>query len=265
MQQPVPSQRPLTDFWSRFLPPARPSAADLVIYEDALDGPRARILLLGSTPELRSLAHRHGHDLVVVDADREMYLAMGDMVEMTGPETFVQDDWLRMSPDHEFDLVLGDGAVNMLPRELHRPLLETIAALLRPDGLCILHTHTLDHIPFSSIDEVVAWHRSENRGRPFFHVRDIISHFWVDPATGALANRDFLARMGALCRKGGVTEAEYLEFARILEGDPLVLHYPREEDIARGAPSCLHIERVACADDYAGGSLKPFYFLRRRG
>ena len=263
MQQPMSDHKTLAAFWSRFLPPARPSAGDLAIYEKVLDAPPMRVLLLGSTPELRSLAHRHGHDLVVVDADRESYLAMGLMVEPPGPETFVESDWLRMSFDEPFERILGDGAVNMLPCELHPALLETIAVLLRPDGLCVLHTHILDHIPCASIDEIVARHRAASAGRPFFHLRDFFSQLWVDHATGSLANREFLARMAALLREGHITRAEYREFEHILEGDPLVLHYPRDEDIRNTASSWLRLERVVCAQDYAGARLKPFYFFGR--
>jgi len=104
--------------WKLFMPPARPSPGEVSIYtrtvEQEARGKRVKCLLLGSTPELRSMIHARGDELVSVDRDEQVFRTLEDMVEHPGEEVFVKSDWMDMDFDPSFDIILADGSMNML-------------------------------------------------------------------------------------------------------------------------------------------------------
>ena len=129
----------MAERWHLNKPPARPSAGDVKIYQSFMRQP-ARTLLLGATPEIRSLARQHGHALTSVDVDDRVYRGLESLVTWPAgeKEEFVCADWLQMDLGKEFDLVIGDGSINMIPSPSHATFLQRVAAHTRPGGLVLL-------------------------------------------------------------------------------------------------------------------------------
>lgn len=95
--------------WHLFMPPARPSGAEVLIYECALQNEmraqnNLKIVLLGSTPELRSISHQYGCSLSCVDFNATVFHILTDMVSPKGKEFFYCCDWKKMDFNHQFDL-----------------------------------------------------------------------------------------------------------------------------------------------------------------
>jgi len=136
--------------WKEMLPPSRPSSGDICIYARFLQQEiRARkpykILILGSTPELRDLASKYcllGHDLkiFILDINPEMIKAMDTLVEIGNKqEKKVIGDWLKMPfKNQSFDLVLGDEIMINVKEEKRDELLKEVFRVIKPNGAFIL-------------------------------------------------------------------------------------------------------------------------------
>lgn len=127
--------------WSCVTPPMRPSAAELAFYEKALiefcPGERANALILGATPELRSLALKHRLRTTGCDIDAGFWRAMTLLRTIEGEEEFIHGNWLEIAEDRRFDVILGDCALAMLSWEDDRLLVPKIHALLGDGGVSI--------------------------------------------------------------------------------------------------------------------------------
>ena len=128
--------------WASIGPPFRPSPADLAVYREHLGALRGdRILLLGSTPELRDLAASLGiASVTLVDMDRTVAAAMDRFVTTADRrhETLVVDDWSRMEfPAGSFGAVVGDLVWHWIRASRRAVVRDRIERFLRPGGLFI--------------------------------------------------------------------------------------------------------------------------------
>jgi len=132
--------------------PIRPSEAMMAVYERWIrrvaGGRPARMLILGSTPELRDLALALGVVPVACDHSRQIWETMGRLMQRKGAEEFLHSQWLEIPEDRPYDLVAGDGSLVMLQPEQIEPMIRKIARLLKPDGAAVLKVGARAH-PFS--------------------------------------------------------------------------------------------------------------------
>ena len=107
--------------WSKAHPPLRPSEAELAFYRKwfglALPGRHGRLLILGSTAELRDMALQRGLRPTCGDMSRRIWEAMRALMNHRGPEDFICGNWLDIPEDQTWDLILGDGSLVMMPPE----------------------------------------------------------------------------------------------------------------------------------------------------
>lgn len=134
--------------WQKMTSPARPSSGDVKIYGKFIqlttkNNKSCRVLILGSTPELRNLVLKLGLlkkiDLCLLDLNSAMIYAMNSFLEINeAKERRIIGDWLNMPfKDHYFDVVLGDEIlINVAEKDRDR-LLQQICRVLKPDGAFI--------------------------------------------------------------------------------------------------------------------------------
>lgn len=128
--------------WPGVRPPWRPSLGDIESYR-VLSGSkiRGKVLVLGSTPELRDLVARESSERpVVADASIAMLLRGASLLADAEPEReiWVKADWVAMPlPEASFDLVLGDMIWWVVPVSAQQGICRKIASLLRPDGVWV--------------------------------------------------------------------------------------------------------------------------------
>ncbi|MEM9459448.1 MAG: class I SAM-dependent methyltransferase [Myxococcota bacterium] len=181
--------------WATMTPPIRPSREDQARFARALDDaplPRdARVLLLGSTPELRSMVLERGHRLTGCDIDDLFWHAMARLRTTDGPETFIHGNWLDLVEGH-YDLVLGDCAFNMLGWDDMGRLVPKIAALLDRGGRAIfrIQARNPDH-DLRTLEDAIADFPAERTGQAFL----VAHHFLVESLRSTLhpemTNRQF--------------------------------------------------------------------------
>jgi len=95
-------------------PPARPSKTEVKIFESLLfkivKKKQAKVLVLGSTPELRDLALKYKCEVTSADISLEALIKLRSLMKQNWEnEILVRDNWLHMPLKHShYDIILGD-------------------------------------------------------------------------------------------------------------------------------------------------------------
>jgi hypothetical protein len=118
-----------------------------------------RVLLLGSTPELRSmLAGLPAVEVTVLDRVGAMITAMTRlMTRRPVAETWITGDWLTYDfADQIFDIVLSDLVLGNMPPPTAPKLMDVIRKRLRPEGYWIPRVDCVDEFSvFVELDELI--------------------------------------------------------------------------------------------------------------
>ena len=157
-------------FWGNHPVPIRPSTDEISEYRRALfeclrsvtTSSPPKILILGSTPEIRDLVAQ------LAPREAEIYLAdisyrmPGGMLKLTHfvdplRERWIRCDWLELPfSESFFDVVIGDLLLQQLPPLKEILFLEKMALMLKKEGMFISRFHFLDtEIHKTTIEEIV--------------------------------------------------------------------------------------------------------------
>lgn len=116
------------------------------------------LALLGCTLELRTLARNCGRHLTCIDHDERPYTSLIPMCYPPEDEDFIQGDWVEVDLPDRFDLVLGDGSINMLAKVRHQDFVNNLQRMLSPGG-CLIHRMLVsDDSGFDSPEEIIYWY-----------------------------------------------------------------------------------------------------------
>jgi len=127
--------------WQDISAPIRPSDEECNLYEEYVERTasdcKSKLLILGATPELRDIALRNNLKPVCCDHDIRVWKAMKFFMKESGEETYIHLDWLHMSIDVKYDIVLGDYSLNMLPQDSLESYIKHTANLTKKGGFFI--------------------------------------------------------------------------------------------------------------------------------
>jgi SAM-dependent methyltransferase len=133
----------VSHYWLRWSYPLRPSTETIAIYRDFISRKKGvkRILILGSTPEMRDLASEEADtEIWVADFSKEMLTSMLQYTRRAevARERWVQANWLNLPfQDGFFDIVMGDIVMHQVPPKLEKAFLESVRRVLKRDGYFI--------------------------------------------------------------------------------------------------------------------------------
>ncbi len=164
--------------WRSYKSPSRPSLSEAKIYESHIRKlpKNSKILILGSTPELRDLAAKYRMDVTVIDWSEEIYRALGLIMKKKGyPETFHKHDWRGMKFDDKFDMVIGDCATTVVPFKDLEVVLQNIATNLKPDGIAMQRIWVRYKGQQYTLKSIVR--AFKNKGRMYWYTRMLFPVF----------------------------------------------------------------------------------------
>lgn len=174
----------MADHWEMLASPGRPSTDELRLFKKGIDAvfrdkrekKTKRILVMGSTPELRDLAQSYQAEVTLVDINWEMTLALTTLMKTKRPkEIWVRANWLEAPfPENYFDIILGDFTFENLPFAQHDTYFRNIHRWLKSEGRYIsrIWLYRKHHQPMS-FDEL----ERVCRGKKITPA--LLSFFWV--------------------------------------------------------------------------------------
>ncbi|MBE7093859.1 MAG: hypothetical protein E7367_04125 [Clostridiales bacterium] len=134
--------------WTKMVGPSRPTVSELTIYSEYVhklmdyEKRQLRILILGSTPELRDWAFEENLDVWVMDANPDYHYTINRemrhkcIVNKTyGQETFIQEYWQNLNYVSFFDIIIGDLAIGNIPPDKVELFIQKVSTALTPNGL----------------------------------------------------------------------------------------------------------------------------------
>src|SRR4030042_5364331 len=91
--------------WEKYKPPSRPTSSEVDIYEKHIKNlpKNSKILLLGSTPEIRDLAAKYKIKIVLCDWSEKICKALELLTKNELKEGFSKQDWRKMKFREKFD------------------------------------------------------------------------------------------------------------------------------------------------------------------
>jgi hypothetical protein len=128
------------ELWTlHWVPPSRLSDSELKVFESIIKkyNKNSKILILGSTIELRELCHKYGITPYIVDYKKEVYTEWSKLLRIKGKECFINKNWLNMNFDFKFDLILGELAFTMLLWNDQIKFSRILANMLKKDGISL--------------------------------------------------------------------------------------------------------------------------------
>ena len=257
--------------WHLFLPPARPSKGELAQYERAVLSFSANChqaltwALLGSTPEIRSLAAKYQHEILCIDKDRGVFETLRLLVNPQHSETFICSDWLTAENANPVDIFFADGSLNMLPPNKHEALLGKTYNRLTPRGWLLIRVHLAESSKFTSPQEVFEWYRKSKIKEPVFTAtRTHLDMLWLEPETLRLNFVEFHKKIQGLYDEKRITKKEFEEYNKVLHFNKINLYYTTRESFECLVSIFFHIESVSYGGDYTGYTHHPIYVLRKK-
>lgn len=132
--------------WKDIKPPIRPYEDEIRYFIEILKNKvesetDVKVLILGSTPELRDIVYSFNLSPTVVDYSIENYQLMGELCSYEPNDTVVCCDWIDMlsilSPS-SFDIIWGEAAFNVIRPEYTEKLFHICNKLLKEKGQLVI-------------------------------------------------------------------------------------------------------------------------------
>lgn len=131
--------------WKKVEPPFCPSKGEVMFYEKAvkkiLKRKNPKVLVLGSTPEIRDLLAKYKKlEVYIIDAGVPVYRAMTRLMKRKNKqEKLVVGDWLKMPFKKDtFDLNLSHGAFSVIDLKNHEKFYKNIKRVIKKDGYVVM-------------------------------------------------------------------------------------------------------------------------------
>lgn len=131
--------------WKKVEPPFCPSKGEVIFYEKAvkkiLKRKNPKVLVLGSTPEIRDLLAKYKNlEVYIIDADVPVYRAMTRLMKRKNKqEKLVIGDWLKMPFKKDtFDLSLNHGAFSVIKLKNHQRFYQNLKKVIKKDGYIVM-------------------------------------------------------------------------------------------------------------------------------
>lgn len=261
-------QKNMVKGWQKLTAPARPSKGMVELYEKNIltaikNGPNFAWGLLGCTPEIRSIAGKYQAKITCIDRNPDTFHAYKTMSEPSRYEKFICSDWLDLNFKEMFDIVLGDGAMSMLPIKYHAKFLANVHQIIKSEGFAVLRIHVVAPLLFDSPQEIFEWYHKKNDNTPIYSMRAYLRALWLNMDTLSLSHAEYQTKLLEVYRNGLITFEEYKELD-VIKNHGVTVYYTKKEIFEQLISPYFKIEGVDYAGDYLIHTNHPVYFLRKK-
>ncbi|MFA6027415.1 MAG: class I SAM-dependent methyltransferase [Patescibacteria group bacterium] len=235
------------------------------LYSRSTEGAeKIHTLILGATPELRDIVLSYGHQLTVVDRNKEALEEKTRLMHYKNSplEKVIIGDWLNIDfPANYFDVILGDGVLTALDKAEQQKLLKILKKILKPTGSLLLREEAkaTEKINFDPSD-IVSHYRSGhyNIFDLFFGLRLHNKNYKaVDPKTQRIRLQDFLNKLDEYNKNGIISQEELKQLKSVAEElEHTLLSKTEIEQALHNQFSPREITH-----DIGSGHLSPWYFF----
>lgn len=204
------------DRWVKYTPSVRPSPSEIFIYSKMISKVKrfgSNCLILGATPELREMSHDLNLNVTVLDTNKYMIDKMTKLMTRQNPtENVIVGNWIDYDlVEQQFDFILGDHVINMLPLNRYASFVDKLYSLLKKDGDIITRVITIPQNPLCTNDEAI---RMYDRG--IIKYNDLI---WMiclnnayDKKTNIISYRELVLEGRELFNNGLIDKATLKQF-----------------------------------------------------
>lgn len=166
--------------WTKIGPPWRPSKKDIKFWENKilkLKKKNPKVLVLGSTPEIRDMLAKNGITPTLLEANQSMFEAMTKLRKNAkGKEKLVIGDWLKADKifkKNSFDVVIGDlPHCNIAIKDWPR-FFTGIYNILKPGGYFLVATVAYSYTERQTVKEMLNKYKKNKK-----HFKDFKNRVW---------------------------------------------------------------------------------------
>ena len=243
-------------YWSRIKPPVRPSD-DVNDYIRRQIKPRSRVLILGSTPEFRSLCHELDCEVIVADESRDIFENVSPLVTTKGPEKFLERSWKELrGMDLGCNYVLADGSFNMMPLAAAGEVVDAISKNLAPLARALIHVHyrfpSQHKSPLEIINSCLETHAEELL---FQNTWVDLANYFCDARTGGFRYAEWNRSIEKLHTDRQISPHQYRQLSLGLHDIWIYMH--PEFDFKSLWRDAFSLDDEFAPGDYANGHLHP--------
>lgn len=208
------------ELWDRFPIPARPDPEETAMEEKLMKplGDGAKVMILGSTIEYRSLCKRLGVVPHVVDFSRANYDSLSSYAkEKFEKEIFIESDWLKVDDGEKFDVILGHRPFNVIRHDQVQTLFTRMYRALKLGGTFFCRGNVKFPGDEDRLEAIVqTWGAAKNRPYRLFSYLEVPLYMHCADDEGYLDYPKARAIMAAFHERGWVNDEDYADLQPLI-------------------------------------------------
>lgn len=234
--------------WRYYEAPARPSPSDIEFIKKKIleKGKKARILILGATPEYRNLCGELGIPMILIDFSRYNYEYLAREVKNRPKEIFVEGNWLTAVLHEKFDIILADNVINVLMKKDIKKLFLNVRKMLKKDGLFMPRIYVREKGERYTGEEAIREWREERKGQSLFTAteRNLLMAVY-DFKKDIVVFGDEWEMLKKLRKKGIISDDELEGYRKLaLENSKFKFFIPLREELNKALYEFFVIEEI---------------------
>jgi len=259
----------LAQIYRRMLPPGPPSESELAVYEKfvkALKNKKgAKVLILGSTPGLRSLCLKHRVPYVSVDYHRENFAIMRQIIKYKDTGEVMVGNWCQMKLPEKYDLVMGDISFGMVPFSALDKILVRVAGSLKKDAVVVHRTWMRQKGHFKDFEKFLhdVHPKLKKQVPPFTSLALPFVMFFYDQKRERILFAQNLPKLKNFVRRGLLPKNDYQQVELFWSRYKMPNYYPLKEKYEKKIKKYFRIRQVLYGKDWFR-QYAPIYILKKK-
>lgn len=258
--------------WGKYPSPVRPGL-EMSVYKKTIENiiknnPKAKILILGSTPEFRDLLLKFNISPICCDMNPEVHKALKRLMKDKGKEKLIKSDWLKLKTNKEYDLIIGHNVINMIPNKKVDLFIKNVSSCLKKGGY-FLDRLELRPLKNEKIDPIAGFKkyrkkRINDSSRLFtMSYPDVVLH--IGQKKGYYTPNDYIKVIKEMFKKETISKKEYGAMIEIVKPSKLKINLPYRNEIEKIFKKYFTIkDKIIISKEAFNPKYWPLYLLMKK-